>query len=279
MTHSCSSSISNVLTIAGTDPSGGSGVQADLKTFSALGVYGMSAITALVAQNTLGVNAIHAAPADFVAAQVDGVFSNVRVDAVKIGMVNTADVVDVIADRLQQHQVGNIVLDPVMVAKSGDRRLDPAAVATVRDKLVPLATVMTPNVPEASVLLDQSAPTNLEAMGDAAHALHLLGAKYSVLKGVHLKGKISPDLFYDGQEIVELMADRIETKKHVRDGLHVVYSNRCASSAVFDMLRKAKSYLTGAIRRSDQLDIGQGHGPVHKFHQIWPLKDIDNQTL
>src|SRR5580658_11166460 len=156
-----SAMIPNVLTIAGSDPSGGAGIQADLKTFSALGAYGMSVITALTAQNTQGVRAVQVIEPDFVAAQIDAIFADVRVDAVKIGMVASAEIATTIADRLRHHAARNIILDPVMVAKSGDRLLREDAVAAVRDRLVPLASVITPNLPEAAVLLSVAEPTNL----------------------------------------------------------------------------------------------------------------------
>ena len=145
--------IPNVLTIAGTDPTGSAGIQADLKAFSALGAYGMSVVTALVAQNTRGVDFVHAVPVDFVAAQIHSVFSDVRVDALKIGMAHTADVAAIIVDRLQRYEATNIVLDPVMVAKSGNRLLDDAAIETIRYQLLPTAKIVTPNLPEAGVLL------------------------------------------------------------------------------------------------------------------------------
>lgn len=168
MIRSCSTSVPNLLTIAGTDPSGGAGIQADLKAFSALGAYyGMSVVTALVAQNTRGVDFIHAVPVDFVVAQIDSVFSDVRVDALEICMVHKADVATTIVGRLQRYEVANIVLDPVMVAKSGDRLLDDAAIAKIRDELLPLASVVTPNLSEAGVLLGRDAPKTPDAMDDA----------------------------------------------------------------------------------------------------------------
>ena len=178
--------IPNVLTIAGSDPSGGAGIQADLKTFSALGAYGMSAITALTAQNTQGVRAFQVVEPAFVAAQIDAIFDDVRVDAVKIGMVATAEVASVVADRLRRHGARNVVLDPVMVAKSGDRLLHDDAVAAIRDKLVPLADVITPNLPEGAVLSGGTAPATLEEMRIAVRALHRLGSQFVLLKGGHL---------------------------------------------------------------------------------------------
>src|SRR5271166_4088195 len=196
--------IPNVLTIAGSDPSGGAGIQADLKTFSALGAYGMSVITALTVQNTQGVRGVQVIAPDFVAAQIDAIFADVRVDAVKIGMVATAEIAAIIADRLRHHAAHNIVLDPVMVAKSGDRLLREDAVAAVRDRLVPLASVITPNLPEAAVLLSVPEPTTLSEMHQAVRALHRLGPRFVLLKGGHLPGADSPDLLFDGETTTEL---------------------------------------------------------------------------
>lgn len=276
-----SQAIPNLLTIAGTDPTGGAGIQADLKTFSALGAYGMSVATALVAQNTRGVDSIHPVPVDFVAAQIDSVFSDVRVDALKIGMVHMADVAAVIVDRLQRHEAANIVLDPVMVAKSGDRLLDDAAIETVRDRLLPISTVVTPNLPEAGVLLGRDAPRTLDEMRDAARAIHELGPSYVLLKGGHLEGAISPDLLFGGQDVIELQANRIETKN--THGTGCTLSAAIAAllprhSSVEEAVKEAKHYITDAIRESGQLDVGHGHGPVHHFHALWPTQLPEQQT-
>ncbi len=264
--------IANVLTIAGTDPSGGAGIQADLKTFSALGVYGMSVVTALVAQNTQGVSAIQAVPADFVAAQIDSVFSDIRVDAVKVGMVHTAEVAAAIVAALKRHGAHNIVLDPVMVAKSGDRLLDASAIETVRTGLVPLCDVITPNLPEAAVLLDANEPTDLAAMREAAGALHALGPANVLLKGGHLAGTVSPDVLFNGRTFAEMQAPRVETNN--------THGTGCTLSAAIaallpqrgsteDAVRAAKDYITEAIRESGRLSVGHGHGPVHHFHALW----------
>ena len=275
------SKIPNLLTIAGTDPTGGAGIQADLKAFSALGAYGMSVITALVAQNTRGVDFVHAVPADFVAAQIDSVFSDVRVDALKIGMVHTADVAAIVVDRLQRYEATNIVLDPVMVAKSGDRLLDDAAIETVRDQLLPLARVVTPNLPEAGVLLGRDTPMALDAMYDAVRALHDLGPSHVLLKGGHLEGTTSSDLLFDGKDVIELKANRIATKN--THGTGCTLSAAIAAllprhSSVEDAVKEAKRYITDAIRESGQLDVGHGHGPVHHFHTLWPEHMEERQT-
>ena len=263
----------NLLTIAGTDPTGGAGIQADLKAFSALGAYGMSVITALVAQNTRGVDFVHTVPADFVAAQIDSVFSDVRVDALKIGMVHTADVAAIVVDRLQRYEATNIVLDPVMVAKSGDRLLDDSAIETVRDQLLPIARVVTPNLPEAGVLLGRDTPMAFDAMYDAVRALHDLGPSHVLLKGGHLEGTTSSDLLFDGKDVIELKANRIATKN--THGTGCTLSAAIAAllprhSSVQDAVEEAKRYITDAIRESGELDVGHGHGPVHHFHALWP---------
>jgi hydroxymethylpyrimidine/phosphomethylpyrimidine kinase len=260
------------LSIAGSDPSGGAGIQADLKTFSALGAYGGAVITALTAQNTHGVTGIHNVPPAFVALQIDTVFADLRVDAVKIGMISTADIARVVATSLRRAGARNVVLDPVMIAKSGHALLDPTAVAALREELVPLATVITPNLPEAAVLLGGEMPKSLDDMRDAVRALHGLGPAYVYLKGGHLGGAESPDLLYDGTTTVELSAKRVQTANTHGTGCTL-------SSAIAALLPQrpdvrravedAKAYLTGAIAAGDHLHVGGGHGPVHHFYSIW----------
>jgi hydroxymethylpyrimidine/phosphomethylpyrimidine kinase len=261
-----------VLSIAGSDPSGGAGIQADLKTFSALGAYGGAVITALTAQNTRGVTGIHNVPPEFVALQIDTVFADVRVDAVKIGMISTAQIARAVARSLRAAGARNVVLDPVMIAKSGHALLDPTAVAALREELVPLATVLTPNLPEAGVLLGGDMPTTLAEMRDAVRALHRLGPAYVYLKGGHLVGDESPDLLYDGATTVELSAKRVHTANTHGTGCTL-------SSAIAALLpqrpdvrravQDAKAYLSAAIAASDQLHVGSGHGPVHHFYATW----------
>jgi len=263
--------IPNVLTIAGSDPSGGAGIQADLKTFSALGAYGMSVITALTAQNTQGVRGVQVIEPDFVVAQIDAIFEDVRVDAVKIGMVATAAVATAIADRLRHHAARNVVLDPVMVAKSGDRLLAEDAVAAVRDRLAPLARVITPNLPEAAVLLSGSEPATLAQMRQAVRALHRTGAQWVLLKGGHLLGDDSTDLLFDGETITEFTSRRIDTRNTHGTGctLAAAIAALLPRHDVVEAVRRAKAYLTGAIAASGRLTVGAGHGPVHHFHALW----------
>jgi hydroxymethylpyrimidine/phosphomethylpyrimidine kinase len=263
--------IPNVLTIAGSDPSGGAGIQADLKTFGALGTYGAAVITALTAQNTRHVAGVHLVPAAFVAAQLDTLFADVRIDALKIGMVATAEIAAAIADRLSVHGARNIVLDPVMVAKSGDRLLDADAVDTLRRKLLPLADVLTPNLPEAGVLLDRPTPMSKAEMRRAAADLHALGCGGVLVKGGHLGGAASIDIWFDGSEFLELRAPRLLTSS--------THGTGCTLSAAIAALlpqrpdaanavRDAKGYVTDAIAASAALKVGEGHGPLHHFYRV-----------
>jgi hydroxymethylpyrimidine/phosphomethylpyrimidine kinase len=263
----------NLLTIAGTDPSGGAGIQADLKTFSALGTYGMSVITGLVAQNTRGVRSVLGVPASFVTEQLDAVFDDVRVDAVKIGMLATADVIDAVAAVLAARKPPYVVLDPVMVAKSGDRLLTVDAVAHLRDALLPYVDLITPNLPEAADLLGAAEARTEDEMREQLDALVQLGPAV-LLKGGHLTGPECPDLLTLGktQEPVRLVAPRIDTTSDHGTG--------CTLSAAIAALRPqragwlpavtdAKAYLTGALAAAHRLDVGGGHGPVHHFHEWW----------
>jgi hydroxymethylpyrimidine/phosphomethylpyrimidine kinase len=266
------SDIPIVLSIAGSDPSGGAGIQADLKTFSALGAYGGAVVTALTAQNTRGVTGIHNVPPDFVALQIDTVFADLRVDAVKVGMISTAAIALAVAESLRRARARNVILDPVMIAKSGHALLDPSAIAALREELVPLATVITPNLPEAGVLLDGEMPQTLAEMRDAVRALHQLGPAYVYLKGGHLAGDESPDLLYDGTTTVELSAKRIHSAN--THGTGCTLSSAIAALVprrpdVESAVRDAKAYVTAAIAASDRLDVGTGHGPVHHFHAVW----------
>ena len=264
--------IPNVLTIAGTDPTGGAGIQADLKAFSALQTYGMSVVTALVAQNTRGVRAIHDVPVDFIQAQIDAVFDDVEVRAVKIGMLSEARVIETVAEALRARDVRLVVVDPVMVAKSGDRLLREDAVDALRRHLVPLATVLTPNLPEAGVLLGAPPPREEHAMIEFAARLRELGPASVMLKGGHLDGGESVDVFDDGGEPLVLGAHRVATRN--------THGTGCTLSAAFaallargyalrDAACEAKAYLTGALQAADRLRVGHGHGPVHHFHALW----------
>lgn len=267
--------IPNVLTIAGTDPSGGAGVAADLKTFSALGAYGTAVITAVVSQNTRGVDAVHQLSGEVVTSQLETLLADVRVDAVKIGMLGTAEVTEAVAAVLERSRLPYVVLDPVMVAKSGDRLLRADAVAALRDRLLPLCDLITPNLPEAADLLGESEARSEDEMRDQ---LVRLGERTRgvLLKGGHLEGPESVDLLLIDGSVRRLTARRVAT-----DNTH---GTGCTLAAAIAALRpqrpdwrhavaEAKDYLTGAIAAADQLDVGSGHGPTHHFHALWDRQD------
>lgn len=260
--------VPNILSIAGTDPTGGAGIHADIKTFSALGTYAMAAITAVVAQNTQGVRSFVALEPDFVGDQLDAVFEDVRVDAVKIGMVANSGIVRVIADRLRRHGARNVVLDPVMVAKSGDHLLQPDAVAAVRELLIPLATVITPNLPEAGVLLDANPAWSLDEMRHRVRELHALGPEWVLLKGGHLTGSAeSVDLLHGAGGTLELTAPRIATRNDHGTGctISAAIAALLPTRTVEESVQAAKAYTHGALAASDELDVGHGHGPLWHF--------------
>lgn len=264
--------IANVLTIAGTDPSGGAGIQADIKTFSALGAYAMAAITAVVAQNTQGVRSFVALDPVFVGDQIDAVFEDVRVDAVKIGMVANARITEAIAQRLRHHGAKNIVLDPVMVAKSGDHLLELDAVDAIRELLVPLATVITPNLPEAGVLLDAEPRWTLAEMRARVGDLRKLGSEWVLLKGGHLDGSAeSVDLLHGSSGTIALSAPRIRTRNDHGTGctLSAAIAALLPTHSVESSVRRAKTYMHGSLAASGELDVGHGHGPLHHFHHLW----------
>jgi len=278
--HGSASRIPNVLSIAGLDPSGGAGVLADLKAFSALGAYGCGVIAALTAQNTQGVTGVHVPPTDFLRLQIDTLFADVRIHATKIGMLGSAEVTAAVADRLAHWQATHVVLDPVMVAKSGDSLLAKSAIAMMREALFPQAFLITPNLPEAGVLLEQRAPETVKEMYRAAERLRellpLSSERWVLLKGGHLPGNELVDLLFDGDRMVELAGPRIDTKNTHGTGCTL-------SSAVAALLpqaegqfrpveaavRHARQWLLGAIAHADELAVGRGHGPVHHFHALW----------
>ncbi|MBU9339962.1 bifunctional hydroxymethylpyrimidine kinase/phosphomethylpyrimidine kinase [Burkholderia multivorans] len=269
MTHP----IPNVLTIAGSDSGGGAGIQADLKTLSALGAYGTSAITALTAQNTRGVTGVHAPDPAFVTAQLDAVFGDIRIDAVKIGMLANAPIVHAVADALRRYAPRFVVLDTVMISKSAHALLAPDAVDALRDALLPLATVVTPNLPEAAALLGDAPATTEDDMVRQGRALLQTGARAVLMKGGHLPdAAASPDWLVAQAGAVRLDGARVPVSNTHGTGCTL-------SSAIAALLpqqpdlesavREAKAYLTGAIAASGQLDVGHGVGPVHHFHRWW----------
>jgi len=270
-------SIPHALTIAGVDPSGGAGILADVKTMSALGAYGCAVVAAMTAQNTQGVADVASVPPAFVARQIDTLFADVRIDAVKTGMLGRQPVIAAVAERLDRWQPAHFVLDPVMVATSGDLLLEHGAIGTLREALLPLATVITPNLPEAGVLLDERPVETVKEMRRVAERLRdkmaYSGRRWVLLKGGHLPGgEAALDLLHDGDRMIELVAHRLDTKN--------THGTGCTLSAALTALlpqiddvpeaaRRAKAYLTEALRHADRLDIGQGHGPVHHFHAWW----------
>ncbi len=260
------------VTIAGSDSSGGAGIQADLKTFSALGVYGASVIAALTAQNTKGVTGIHDVPPDFIAAQIDAVFSDLDVNAVKIGMLSQPDAINAVAAGLDRHRARNIVLDPVMVAGSGDRLLAPEAVEVLRRELIPRALLVTPNLPEAAALLDAPVAQTETEMQQQAQRLLALGARAVLIKGGHGGGPESVDFLVERDAVVRLAAKRIATRRTHGTGCTLSSAIAAGLAKGHDLatsVREAKVYVTAAIAAADALGIGAGNGPVHHFHAIW----------
>ena len=263
--------IPNVLSIAGSDPSGGAGVQADLKTFAALGCYGMAVITALTAQNTRGVTGVHLPEADFVARQIDAIFDDIRVDAVKIGMLGTGAIVEAVADRLARHGARNIVLDPVLVATSGDSLGAPDVVEAMRRRLVPLASVVTPNIPEAMRFTGAAEPRGLSDLAAMAQEMMGQGARAVLVKGGHMEGDEASDLLFTGQGRHTFTQPRIATTNTHGTGctLSSAIAAELASGADLpEAVERAKAYLTQALRSAAHLDVGHGHGPVN---HLWPL--------
>ncbi len=272
--------IPNVLSIAGSDPSGGAGIQADLKTFSALGCYGMAALTALTAQNTRGVTAVHVPPAAFLGAQIDAIFADVEVASVKIGMLATGEIARIVASRLASHSQLPVVVDPVLVATSGDSLGDPDVVGALREYLLPLATVITPNLPEAARLADLPVAEDEDAMRTTAEALLRRGAKAVLIKGGHLAGYDAVDLLSDGTDIHFFRAPRVETRNTHGTGCTLssaITAYLARGLALADAVGAAKTYLTTAIAESGQLNVGSGHGPVHHLHAQWLVGDIEGR--
>ncbi|OAT37277.1 bifunctional hydroxymethylpyrimidine kinase/phosphomethylpyrimidine kinase [Proteus myxofaciens] len=262
----------NALTIAGTDPSGGAGIQADLKTFSALGVYGTTVITALVAQNTCGVSAVYDLSPDFIAAQLDSVLSDVRIDSVKIGMLSNMSIIDVVCQKLHQYAIPHVVLDTVMVAKSGDPLLQPDAVDNMRTQLLPLVDLITPNLPEAAVLLGCTMATDEQTMKQQGYALLKKGCKAVLMKGGHLVHSESPDWLLTEDGEWRFTSKRIETKNTHGTGCTLSAALAAIRPQVTDWhicVEQAKLYLQQAIEYADSLEVGQGFGPVHHFHRWW----------
>ena len=260
------------LTIAGSDSSGGAGIQADLKTFSALGVYGASVITALTAQNTRGVDGIHDVPAEFVARQIDSVFSDLAVNAVKIGMLSQPAIIAAVAAGLDRHAAPNVVLDPVMIAASGAALLVPEAVETLRRVLVPKALLVTPNLPEAAALLGEDVAQTDPAVLGQAERIRGLGPRAVLIKGGHADGAESVDVLLDGEGFARFASARVATRNTHGTGCTLssaVAAGLAKGLSLREAIASAKRYVSAAIAASDTLRIGHGHGPVHHFHGLW----------
>lgn len=255
------------MTIAGSDSGGGAGIQADLKAFAAMGVYGASVVTAVTAQNTVQVTAVHEVPVDVIAAQIRAVLSDMGANAVKTGMLSSSSIIETVAAELESSGVERLVVDPVMVAKSGDSLLRSDAVESLKGRLLPLAKVVTPNIPEAEALTGRTIGTSEDAR-EAAHAIHGMGPPVVVVKGGHLEGPPT-DLFYDGEGFRELHAPRIDTKN--THGTGCTFASAIAAGLAkglepWDAVVQAKAFITEAIQNA--YPVGQGHGPVNHFYRM-----------
>jgi len=263
--------IPNILAIAGSDPSGGAGIQADLKSISANGGYAMAAITALTAQNTKGVAGVSLVETPFISAQIKAVFDDIRVDAVKIGMMGTVAITEAVVAALQGHQ-GWVVVDPVMVAKGGDRLLAADAVSALREKLLPVASLITPNLPEAADLLGTDEARNLAEMEQQARALIAHGAKAVLLKGGHLRSEVCSDLLLTRDGIKQwFAAPRTYTRNTHGTGCTLSSALATQLALTGDILKAcaaAKNYINSAIAAADHLTVGHGHGPVDHFFNL-----------
>jgi hydroxymethylpyrimidine/phosphomethylpyrimidine kinase len=260
------------VTIAGSDSSGGAGIQADLKTFSALGVYGASVIAALTAQNTRGVQGIHDVPPAFVTQQIDSVFSDLAVGAVKIGMLSRRETIAAVAEGLARYDARNVVLDPVMVATSGDRLLVPEAVEALRRRLIPGALLITPNLPEAAALLDEAVAGNEDEMRAQGERLLALGPAAVLVKGGHGDAPESVDILLERRGSTRFPAARIATRNTHGTGCTLssaIAAGLAKGVPLHDAIATAKAYVTAAIAASERLTIGHGSGPVHHFHAHW----------
>lgn len=262
-----------VLSIAGSDPSGGAGIQADLKTISACGCFATTAITAIVDENTVGVYGVHPVPIDFVKGQIKSVLDDIGADAIKIGMLHSSELIRAVIASIESYGIRNIVLDPVMVATSGDKLLQDEAITTLRDELIPRARVITPNIPEAEILLGRK----IEGQAQLAQCARDLsqGRKVSVLlKAGHLTDDTLTDILYNAEtdEVVELTSQRVATRN--THGTGCTFSSAVASFLAHDLplneaVRRAKDYISSAIVQGAEYEIGKGHGPVHHFHNFW----------
>lgn len=265
----------NVLTIAGSDTCGGAGIQADLKTFSAHGTYGMSVITAVTVQNTQGVFGCQDITPEIISAQIDAIFTDIEVAAVKVGMVSQIETINAIANKLEQYKPKNIVIDPVMISKSGFDLLQPQAKDALINRLIPLATVLTPNLPEAEVITGMKINT-IEDMKEAAIKIFKMGAKNVFVKGGHLENDAT-DILFDGKEMIIINGKRFDTKNTHGTGCTIssaIASNLANGLSVENSIRNAKEYISTAIEHS--FSIGKGVGPTHHFYSLYKKAGMIN---
>ncbi|WP_419901414.1 bifunctional hydroxymethylpyrimidine kinase/phosphomethylpyrimidine kinase [Kiloniella sp.] len=268
-------SVPIALTIAGSDSGGGAGIQADIKAMSALGVYAASVITALTAQNTCKVHSIFPVSTDFIQDQIHTVFEDLDIKAVKIGMLGTPEIIHAVADALKDYPGVPIVLDPVMVAKSGDKLLQDDAIESLKDSLLPMAEIITPNLPEAAELTSMNEPTSLEEMRELLQIFKEMRTKAILLKGGHLGGTTSDDLFFDGLTETCLSSPRINTTNSHGTGCTLsasIAAGLAKDLPLIEAVTEAKTYLGSALQHADSLEVGKGHGPVHHFHAFWSDK-------
>ena len=260
--------IYKALTIAGSDSGAGAGIQADLKTFAAFGIYGTSVITAITAQNTVGVTKILELPADLVAAQLDAVVEDIGAQALKTGMLANSAIIEIVAEKIREHRLHNLVVDPVMVAKGGDLLLRPEAIEALRSRLIPLAVIVTPNLPEAEQLTGIPG-SRLQDIKESARRIIAMGARSVVIKGGHRKGPAT-DIFYDGKKFRELSAPRVRTPNTHGTGCTfsaAIAAGLAKGEKLENAVVQAKRYITQAIRKG--FAIGSGHSPVHHFYRFW----------
>lgn len=262
-----------VLTIAGSDSGGGAGIQADIKTISACGCYAMSAITAITVQNTTGVSGVHPVPLEALSGQISAVLDDIGADAIKIGMLHSSEVIKTVKNTLKKYSIKNIVLDPVMIATSGDKLLQDEAIETLKYELIPIARVITPNIPEAEILLGKKIRSQDE-LAPMAKELSLNGNVSVLLKAGHLTGHEVVDIFYNAEDghILELRSKRISTKN--THGTGCTLSSAIASFLALglpltDAIKNAKEYIDRAIINGAGYTLGEGHGPVHHFYKYW----------
>jgi hydroxymethylpyrimidine/phosphomethylpyrimidine kinase len=264
--------IRKALTVAGSDSGAGAGIQADLKTFAALGVYGTSVITAITAQNTLGVTKVFEVSSDMVGAQIDAIMDDIGAHALKTGMLANSAIIEIVARKIREHGIRNLVVDPVMVAKGGDRLLRKDAIEALRSRLIPLATVVTPNLPEAEELTGFKL-ARAGAIKEAAKRIVEMGAKSVVIKGGHRRGPAT-DLFYDGKNFSDLVAARVRTRHTHGTGCTfsaAIAANLAKGEKLEKAVRDAKRFISDAIRGA--FPVGAGHGPVHHFHALWSKRN------